>query len=384
MKSTELNIPGVRVIEQGRNEDFTGWTHSTYSARSYEQIGIYDNFVQENHGYAFKDGCFRGIHCQESPFTQSYLMQCINGAMLDFAVDLRKDSPTYKQWTSIVLSANNRKLQYIPKGCGHACLSLSPNCEFTMKVSRYYEPLAFKCISYLSPEIGIEMPLRNLIISDQDKTAMMLETCCLNLEDTNGRQYDTARYHNDLCVTNLELAGLKVIQPKYYEDFRGFFAESFSARKLNDYRIRTNFVQDDCCFSHFRGTFRGIYFQNAPHAQGKLIRCTRGRIMDFAIDLRRDSPTFKRWNYVILSAENRKQLWIPRGFGHAYMTLSDNCEVQIKCDAYDVPESKRLIRYNDPDINLKINKSDLILSETDKIAAFLKDSDVNLSMKDEN
>lgn len=117
MKAIELNIPGVKIIEQSRNEDFTGWTCSAYSACSFEQVGIYDRFVQENHGYAFKDGCFRGIHYQELPFTQAYLMQCITGAMLDFAVDLRKDSPTYRQWTSIVLSAENRTSLYIPKGC---------------------------------------------------------------------------------------------------------------------------------------------------------------------------------------------------------------------------------------------------------------------------
>lgn len=383
MKSTELNIPGVKVIEPGCNEDFTGWTYSAYSVRSYEQIGIYDNFVQENHGYAFKDGCFRGIHCQESPFTQSYLMQCINGAMLDFAVDLRKDSPTYKQWTSIVLSANNRKLLYIPKGCAHACLTLRPDCEFTMKVNSYYEPLAFKCISYRSPELRIEMPLSNLIISDQDKTAMLLETSRLNLDDKNCEQYVTAQYKNDLSVTNLELAGLKVIEPKYYEDFRGFFAESFSERKLRDFEINTTFVQDNYNYSHSKGTFHGIYCQNNPHAQGKLIRCTRGAIMYFAIDLRRDSPTFKRWNYVILSSENHKQLWIPCGFGHAYLTLSDNCEVQFKYDAYNVLESERVIRYDDPDIHLNIIKSDLIISEADKNAPLLKDSDVNFSLKDE-
>lgn len=383
MKSTELNIPGVRVIEQSCNEDFTGWTYRAYSVCSYEQIGICDKFVQENHGYAFKDGCFRGIHCQEFPFVQAYLMQCISGAMLDFAVDLRRNSPTYKQWTSIVLSAENRKLLYIPKGCAHACLSLSSGCEFTMKVSNYYEPSAFKSISYLSPELGIKMPISNLIISEQDKTAKLLENCFPNLEGVCDGQRDIVQYYNDLCVTNLELSGLKAIQPKYYEDFRGFFAETFSVRKLRDFGLDTTFVQDKCSFSYFKGTFHGIYFQKHPHAQGKLIRCTRGKIMDFAIDLRSDSPTFKQWTYVILSAENHKQLWIPHGFGHAYMTLSNNCEVQCRCDNYDAPESQRIICYDDPEINLKIIRSELIISEADRLAPRLKDIDVNFSMGDE-
>jgi dTDP-4-dehydrorhamnose 3,5-epimerase len=190
------------------------------------------------------------------------------------------------------------------------------------------------------------------------------------------------QHSNDLLVTSLALPEVKTVQPKYYEDYRGFFAESYSARKLKEYGIAPVFVQDDHCFDISKATFRGIHFQNKPHAQGKLIRCTRGTIMDFAVDLRGDSPTFRQWVYVVLSAENRKQIWIPRGFGHAYLTLADSSELQCKCDDFYFAELHRSIRYDDPEINLKLIHRDAIISDIDRAAPYLRDSDVHFSMED--
>lgn len=135
-----------------------------------------------------------------------------------------------------------------------------------------------------------------------------------------------------LKITELSLDGIKIIEPTYFEDFRGYYCETYSSRTMSEYGLNYVFVQDSHSFSLKKGTIRGIHFQKNPKAQTKLVRCTRGRVMDFAVDLRQNSPTFKQWVSVELSADNRKQILIPKGFGHAFITLEDNCEVQYKVD----------------------------------------------------
>ena len=184
-----------------------------------------------------------------------------------------------------------------------------------------------------------------------------------------------------LKITELELPGVKIIEPTYFEDFRGYYCETYSKRTMDEYGLNAKFVQDNHTFSLKKGTIRGIHFQNNPKAQIKLVRCTRGRVMDFAVDLRRDSPTYRKWVSVELSAENRKQIWIPSGFGHALITLEDNCEVPYKVDELYYLEYDRAIAWNDPDIAIDWGIDSPVISEKDTKAPTLAKSDVNFTME---
>lgn len=170
-----------------------------------------------------------------------------------------------------------------------------------------------------------------------------------------------------------EIAGVYIIEPQVFGDSRGWFMESYSKIKLPE--IECDFVQDNHSYSAAKGVLRGIHFQNGEHAQAKLVRCVRGAVMDVAVDLRKGSPTYKKWVSVELSAENKRQLFIPRGFGHAFLTLTDDVEFLYKADNYYNSESDRSIRYDDPEIAVEWNWDDPQLSEKDMGAPFLKDSD---------
>ena len=183
-----------------------------------------------------------------------------------------------------------------------------------------------------------------------------------------------------LKITELELPGVKIIEPTYFEDYRGYYCETYSSRTMAQYGINTVFVQDNHSFSLKKGTIRGIHFQNNPKPQLKLVRCTRGHVMDYAVDLRKDSPTFKKWVAVELSADNRKQIWIPSGFGHAFITLEDNCEVLYKVDEWYYPEFDRAIAYNDPEIGINWGTDSPIISVKDTKAPTLALSDVNFTV----
>jgi dTDP-4-dehydrorhamnose reductase/dTDP-4-dehydrorhamnose 3,5-epimerase len=178
-------------------------------------------------------------------------------------------------------------------------------------------------------------------------------------------------------VTETSLAGVKIVEPQVFGDNRGWFTETWSKEKLEALGIHIDFVQDNHSFSAQKGTLRGLHFQMNPKAQTKLLRCTRGRILDVAVDLRRDSPNFKKWVAVELSAENFRQLLIPKGFGHGFVTLTDNVEVQYKVDEYYAPECDRSIRFDDPAIGVDWGVQNPILSKKDLGAPLLKDSDIN-------
>lgn len=182
-------------------------------------------------------------------------------------------------------------------------------------------------------------------------------------------------------VTELSLSGVKIIEPTYFEDYRGYYCETYSKRTLAQYGIDCEFVQDNHSMTLKKGTLRGIHFQNNPVPQIKLVRCTKGRVKDVVVDLRRDSPTFKQWLAVELSAENRKQIWIPSGFGHAFLTLEDECEVQYKVTGLYEPTLDRAIRWDDPEIAIDWGISDPIISVKDTKAPTLAESDVNLTME---
>ncbi len=186
----------------------------------------------------------------------------------------------------------------------------------------------------------------------------------------------------NLKITELELPEVKIIEPTYFEDYRGYYCETYSKRTMSEYGLNPEFVQDNHSLSLKKGIIRGIHFQNNPKPQLKLVRCTRGRVMDYAVDLRKDSPTFKKWVAVELSAENRKQIWIPSGFGHAFITLEDNCEVQYKVDELYYPELDRAIAYNDPEIGIDWGTDSPVISVKDTKAPTLAESDVNFTMKE--
>jgi len=174
-------------------------------------------------------------------------------------------------------------------------------------------------------------------------------------------------------VTETTLKDVYVIEPQVFGDKRGWFMESYSRKTLVPFGITNDFVQDNQSFSAHKGTLRGLHYQRNPMAQAKIVRCTRGAILDVAVDLRKGSPLYKKWVAVELSAENKKQLFVPRGFAHGFVTLTDDVEVQYKADNYYAPEYDGNIAYNDPDIGVDWGASEFILSEKDKNAPLLKE-----------
>lgn len=179
-------------------------------------------------------------------------------------------------------------------------------------------------------------------------------------------------------VETFFIDGLKLIEPDCFGDNRGWFMESYSFSKFKSIGIDVIFIQDNHSYSSQKGTLRGLHFQNTQMAQTKLVRCTRGGILDVAVDLRPSSSTYKKWVFVRLSEQNKKQFLIPKGFAHGFLTLTDDCEVQYKVDEIYSKEHDRSIRYDDPDIAVQWPSDiDFILSDKDKNAPFLKDSDVD-------
>ncbi|KKI50860.1 dTDP-4-dehydrorhamnose 3,5-epimerase [Christensenella hongkongensis] len=173
------------------------------------------------------------------------------------------------------------------------------------------------------------------------------------------------------------IEGLVVIEPDCHGDHRGWFMETYSKPKFEELGITCEFVQDNQSFSAQKGTLRGLHFQIEPMAQSKLLRCTRGKILDVAVDLRKNSPTYKKWYSIELSAENKLQFFMPAGMAHGFVTLTDDVEVQYKVDKVYAPECDRSVRFDDPEIDVDWGIAEPILSEKDLKAPLLKDSDAN-------
>ncbi|MCL2661731.1 MAG: dTDP-4-dehydrorhamnose 3,5-epimerase [Oscillospiraceae bacterium] len=170
-------------------------------------------------------------------------------------------------------------------------------------------------------------------------------------------------------ITETKLEGVYVIEPQVFGDARGWFMETYNENKTP--QIARFYVQDNQSFSAQKGTLRGIHFQIPPMAQAKLLRCTRGAIMDYAVDIRPDSKTYKQWIAVELSADNKRQIFIPRGFGHAFITLTEDTEVIYKADNYYSPEHDRSILWSDPELGIDWGTDNPIVSEKDKMASLL-------------
>lgn len=178
-------------------------------------------------------------------------------------------------------------------------------------------------------------------------------------------------------VIETEIKDLYMIEPQVFGDSRGWFMESWSQKKMEEAGLFYNFVQDSHSFSEKKGTLRGLHFQKGSSSQAKLVRCVRGAVLDVAVDLRKNSKTYKKWVGCILSEENKKQFLIPRGFAHGFLTLTDNVEFVYKADNYYDPQADRNIIWNDEDINVDWGIENPILSEKDKKAPKLSESDVD-------
>ena len=174
-------------------------------------------------------------------------------------------------------------------------------------------------------------------------------------------------------IIKTKLEGVYILEPRVFGDERGWFMETYS--KIKTPEIARDFVQDNHSYSKEKGILRGIHFQNGEHAQAKLVRCIRGAVLDVAVDLRKGSPTYMQWEAVELSAENKKQFFIPRGFGHGFLTLTEDVEFVYKTDNYYNYESDRSIIWNDPDIGVDWGTENPVLSEKDSSAPRLRDSD---------
>ena len=170
-----------------------------------------------------------------------------------------------------------------------------------------------------------------------------------------------------------KIEGVYIVEPRVFGDHRGFFMESYSKRVFEKAGLYYDFVQDNHSSSTVKGTLMGVHLQSGDKAQEKLVRCARGAVLDVAVDLRPNSQTYKQWVSVELSEENKRQLLIPRGFGHGFVTLTDHVEFLYKADNYYAPEVDGGIRWNDPELNINWGVENPILSEKDANAPLLKD-----------
>lgn len=173
------------------------------------------------------------------------------------------------------------------------------------------------------------------------------------------------------------LQDVYIIEPDIFGDHRGWFCETWSVKNLEKLGIYCNFVQDNHSYTAKKGTIRGIHFQQKPMAQAKLVRVVRGVVMDVAVDLRKGSPTYMNWISVELSSKNKRQLFIPQGFGHGFVTLTDNVEFVYKCDSPYSKEFDRGIRFDDSNIGIDWDIENPILSDKDSKSPLLADSDCN-------
>lgn len=170
-----------------------------------------------------------------------------------------------------------------------------------------------------------------------------------------------------MLVQPLEIPDVKLIKPQRLYDERGFFSETYNRQRLAAFGIEADFVQDNHSFSSVKGVVRGLHFQISPHAQGKLLRVTRGAIFDVALDIRRGSPTQGRHVSTVLSADNWVQLWIPVGFAHGFYTLDPDTEVLYKTTAYYSPECSHGIRWDDPALGIAWpDPQHAVLSDADR------------------
>ena len=176
-------------------------------------------------------------------------------------------------------------------------------------------------------------------------------------------------------ITETALPGVLILTPARHGDARGFFSESWNRQRMEAAGIDMDFVQDNHSLSEQVGTVRGLHFQAPPHAQAKLVRCGRGLLYDVAVDIRRASPTFGQWVGVELSFENGRQLLIPEGFLHGFVTRAPNTEIIYKCSDYYAPDCDGAVRFDDPSLGIDwgISPDQAVLSGKDAAAPMMAD-----------
>lgn len=176
-------------------------------------------------------------------------------------------------------------------------------------------------------------------------------------------------------IIRTDIPDVVIVEPKVFGDHRGYFFESFSGRDFTEKVREVKFVQDNESKSCY-GVLRGLHFQKPPHAQSKLVRVVRGRVLDVAVDVRKGSPTFGKHVAVELSEDNHRQLFIPRGFAHGFVVLSDEAVFQYKCDNYYAPQSEGAVAWDDPDLGIDwmLPADKVILSAKDTVNPRLKDA----------
>lgn len=177
----------------------------------------------------------------------------------------------------------------------------------------------------------------------------------------------------EIIKTTIE--GVVIIEPRIFKDDRGYFFESFSQKEFDEKVRKIQFVQDNESKSSY-GVLRGLHFQKPPHAQSKLVRVIKGAVLDIAVDIRRDSPTFGQHVAVELTEENHRQFFIPRGFAHGFSVLTDEVIFQYKCDNLYAPQSEGALAWDDPDLGIdwRIPAEKVVLSEKDLHHSRLKDA----------
>lgn len=179
-------------------------------------------------------------------------------------------------------------------------------------------------------------------------------------------------------VIGTKIIGCLIIETDVFYDDRGFFTETYNKDKYERIGITTEFVQENRSFSVHKGTFRGLHWQNPPYAQAKLVSCTKGRVIDIAVDIRIGSPTYGQWVSCELSEENHRQFFIPRGFAHGFLSLTENVEFTYKCDSPYYKPAEASMRYDTPELNIQwntlLNESEFIMSDKDKKAPTLDKS----------
>ena len=175
-------------------------------------------------------------------------------------------------------------------------------------------------------------------------------------------------------IEETKLPGVLILTPARFGDARGFFSESWNRRRMAEAGLDIDFVQDNHSMSESPGTLRGLHFQTPPHVQGKLVRCGRGRLFDVAVDIRTGSPTYGQWAGVELSFDNGRQLWIPPGFLHGFVTREPMTEIVYKCTDYYAPDCDAAVRWDDPGIGIDWGLTGApILSDKDAKAPLLSD-----------
>ena len=177
-------------------------------------------------------------------------------------------------------------------------------------------------------------------------------------------------------IIDTEIEDVKILAPDVFGAYRGYFFESFSQREFEEKVCKTQFVQDNESKSRY-GVLRGLHFQKVPYAQSKLVRVVQGSVLDVAVDIRKGSPTFGKYVAAVLSDENKRQMFVPRGFAHGFVVMSPEVVFQYKCDQYYVPESEGGIAWDDPAlaIDWQLPVEDIILSEKDKNRCGLDNTD---------